>query len=206
MKLLISIIAALALVTTASGQSYVWNGIAWELEQCGPGGCCPPRGGWQPQPRPQPRPQQPPDNYGEQQGPPPQYEMRPHPSLPVAPPLPTPPLTPPPTTEPTKPAEPGPAGPAGPRGPEGPKGCKGDKGDPGSSGNGDCKCKPATINFIGADGKVIATATITPGQTSNVTLPPINFRISDQRGAGYSTEYQPAALGTYVTLPFGEAK
>ena len=36
-------------------------------------------------------------------------------------------------------------------------------------------------------------------------LPPINFRIKDQRGPEYSTEYQPARLGSYVTLPFGPA-
>lgn len=70
----------------------------------------------------------------------------------------------------------------------------------------DRKPKPATLNFIGADGKVVATAIVTPGAATDITLPPINFRVQDQRGAGFSTDYQPARLGSFVTLPFGPAK
>ena len=68
------------------------------------------------------------------------------------------------------------------------------------------QAKPATINFLGVDDKIIATTTVTPGGTTNVKLPPIHMRVLDQRGAGYSTEYQPAPLGSYVTLPFGPAQ
>lgn len=63
--------------------------------------------------------------------------------------------------------------------------------------------QPATINFLGVDDKVIATAQVVPGGTTNVKLPPIHMRVLDQRGAGYSTDYQPAPLGSFVTLPFG---
>ena len=34
-------------------------------------------------------------------------------------------------------------------------------------------------------------------------LPPIHFRVEDNRGPQFSTEYQSAHLGSYVTLPFG---
>ncbi len=68
------------------------------------------------------------------------------------------------------------------------------------------QAQPSTLNFLGHNNKVVATATITPGAASNVSLPPINFRVLDQRGAGYSTEYQPARLGQFVTLPFGPAQ
>jgi len=64
--------------------------------------------------------------------------------------------------------------------------------------------QPATLNFL-ADDKIIATATITPGETTDVRLPPFNIRVQDPRGAGYSTNYQPVQLGQYVTLPFGPA-
>ena len=69
-----------------------------------------------------------------------------------------------------------------------------------------CNAEPATLNFIGVNNKVVATATITPGLASSVTLPPINMRILDQRGPEFSTEYQPASLGSFVTLPFGPAQ
>jgi S1-C subfamily serine protease len=64
---------------------------------------------------------------------------------------------------------------------------------------------PAKLEFTGPDNKLIATAVVTPGQTSRVPLPPLNVRVLDPRGAGYSTDYQPAYLGQYVTLPFGPA-
>lgn len=37
-------------------------------------------------------------------------------------------------------------------------------------------------------------------------LPPMHFRVQDPRGGNYSTEYQAAPLGSYVTLPFGPVK
>lgn len=145
---------------------------------------------------PQQQPQQPP----QQQLPP----LRPpvNPQQPLAP---AQPVNPPIKPTITLPGLPGPQGPAGAQGPKGETGAQGPAGKDGQNGN-DAACKPATINFIGVDGKIIATATVTPGAVSNVTLPPINFRVLDQRGAGFSTEYQPARLGSYVTLPFGPAQ
>jgi hypothetical protein len=70
--------------------------------------------------------------------------------------------------------------------------------------------QPSTLNFTAPDAaghsKIIATAQITPGQTSEVKLPPTRIRVLDPRGENYSTTYQPFYLGQHVTLPFGPAK
>lgn len=53
----------------------------------------------------------------------------------------------------------------------------------------------------------VPTVPTTEEITAAVTakLPPLYIRVQDPRGAGYSTDYQPAKLGQYVTLPFGPA-
>ncbi len=210
-----AILLAILFAGSAQGQVY------YVPVQCGPGGCCVPGPQFYYQQPPRRQPQGPsPDGI---QTPPvgapgtpqfaPNYGANP---LPPAPQAPTPPMCPP-RCEPGK------------QGPQGPKGDPGERGPQGEPGKVDCselnalvaaaveryakdhppqapEVKPATLNFLGDNGKVIATAVITPGLTSGVTLPPINMRILDQRGADYSTDYQPARLGSYVTLPFGPAQ
>lgn len=196
-------LAFLLLSTTAHAQTtYV---------QCGPGGCAPcrPQYYYQEQPQYQQRPQQRPSPDGIQT---PQVGS---PNTPQFQPLPPPP----PVTTPAIPTKP--AAPVEPPCTCGPKwtainaqiaSLQSDMQSQVTAVQNlttivqeikEQKQKPATVNFLGADGKVIATTTVTPGGISNVTLPPINFRVLDQRGAGYSTEYQPAPLGSFVTLPFG---
>ncbi len=184
---------------------------------CG-GGICYPQ-----YPQQQPRPSQPEGPIDGEQ-----YE---NPNQPTAPPTPIsfPPLpAPPQPATPAIPAQPAQPGPPGDKGPVGDKGPTGDKGPVGDGGGIDKdaisvvvnaavvaafakyeaehKPQPSVLNFIGSDGKVVATATVTPGAETNIKLPPINFRVLDRRGPTFSTEYQPAYPGSYVTLPFGPAQ
>jgi hypothetical protein len=182
--------------TTSDGRTMCsGRGVACELCQnyCGPG-CCPPCQQFFCPPRQQ---QRPPTQAPRQQ-----------------PPRELPPI------QPKTPPMPGPAGPKGDKGDPGPPG------PPGTAIGSNCECgpkwaaiqieinqlkaelakcqpKPSTINFVNDAGKIVASTVVTPGAASTVKLPPINFRVQDQRGAAYSTEYQAASLGSFVTLPFG---
>jgi hypothetical protein len=109
----ISILIIAALATIAHGQEwYVDANGAWVPMQCCPqGGCCP-GGNCYPQQRPrfQPQPQPQPDYQDEQQGPLPNYEVRPTAPLTPVQPL-NPPITPgnpatPPLPAPVQPAAP----------------------------------------------------------------------------------------------------